>query len=116
MRFKKAFKCSRCPENNGENGCPMWWEMILKNSDTDETKITKACGFTQLPQMLALISTDTMHSVAASYDMRNKVIKNIGKVIFAINEKMNLEFKEEEIEEMSSIEDNDKKMIEDRGE
>lgn len=114
MRYKKAFKCSRCPERNDEYGCPMWWEIILKNNDTDETKVTKACGFTQLPQMLALISTDTMHSIAASYDMRNKVIQNVGKVIVAINEKMNLEFKEEEIEEMSSIENKDNKMIEDK--
>jgi hypothetical protein len=114
MVYKKAFKCSRCPENNTEKGCPVWWEMVLKNEETGQTKVTKACGFTLLPQLMAMVSTDTLHSVAASYDMRNKVVENVGKVIGAINDKLELNFEDEELKKMSSF--NSKLLEENKGE
>jgi len=113
MNYKKAFKCSKCPESNGELGCPVWWEVVLKNDETGEMKITKNCGFQILPEMMALVSTNSLHSVAASYDMRNKVIKNAGKIIGAINDKLELGFDKEEIEDMSSS-DEEVKFLEDR--
>lgn len=105
MTYKNAFKCKRCPESNGEKGCPVWWEVIMKNDETGETKVNKGCGFQILPSMMAMVSTNSLHSVAASYDMRNKVVKNVGKVIGAVNEKLNLGWDEGEIDDMSSTDE-----------
>ena len=112
MNYKNAWKCKKCPQNNGETGCPMWWEVVMKNDETGQTKVEKGCGFQILPSMMALVSTNSLHSVAASYDMRNKVVKNVGKVIGAVNEKLSLEFSKEDIEEMSST--NEELLIDDQ--
>jgi len=103
--FKNAWKCKKCPETNSEQGCPMWWEVVMKNDETGQTKVEKGCGFQLLPQMMALVSTNSLHATAASYDMRNKVIRNVGKVISAVNTKFQLDFKEEEIDEMSTTDE-----------
>ena len=101
LSYKNAWKCKKCPQTNNETGCPMWWEVVMKNDETGQTKVEKGCGFQLLPSMMALVSTNSLHSVAASYDMRNKVLKNVGKVISAVNTKLQLEFTEDDIEEMS---------------
>jgi len=103
VNYKNAWKCKKCPETNNDKGCPMWWEVVMKNDETGETKVEKGCGFQLLPQMMALVSTNSLHSVAASYDMRNKVVKNVGRVITAVNEKLQLDFSKEEVDEMSSV-------------
>ena len=90
MNYKKAFKCKNCPKNNGEQGCPMWWELMLQNQVTQEQKIEKACGYTLLPQLMINMLADTFHSTKAAYDMRNQVVKNIGKVIVAVKDKLEL--------------------------
>ena len=105
LSFKNAWKCKKCPETSNENGCPMWWEVVMKNDETGQTKVTKGCGFQILPQMMALVSTNSLHSVAASYDMRNKVVKNVGKVIHAVNTKLELGFDDKEVDEMSSVDE-----------
>lgn len=101
-RFKKAFKCKNCPQTNTENGCPMWWEIVMENDKTGEQRVDKGCGYQMLPQMMANISSKSLHAAAASYDMRNKVIKNAGMIIRAINSKMMLDFSDEELKEMEN--------------
>lgn len=105
MKFKNAWKCKKCPERNDENGCPAWWEMVLTNDVTNEQKIERTCGFLLMPQFFSMVCKDTAHSIAASYDMRNKVINNTGKVIRAINDKMDLGFVEDELIEMENPEE-----------
>jgi hypothetical protein len=87
MSFKMSFKCEDCPENNGKMGCPVWWELILKN-DVGEQKIEKGCGFQLMPYLITMTVKQSMHSTYAAYDMRNKVVKNVGKVIQAVQEKL----------------------------
>jgi hypothetical protein len=46
--------------------------------------------------------------------MRNKVVENVGKVIGAINDKLELNFEDEELKKMSSF--NSKLLEENKGE
>jgi hypothetical protein len=103
--FKNAFRCKKCPETTGEKGCPMWWEMVLTHDVTGEKKLEKACGYTLLPQLLILNYKQTTHGLWAAYDMRNKVVKNIGKVITAVKDKLQLpdELQFEQIEEGTEL-------------
>ena len=90
MNYKNAFKCKKCPESNGSKGCPLWWEIVMTHETTNDKKIEKACGYTLMPQLLVLNYKQTTHGLWAAYDMRNKVVKNVGKVITAVKEKLQL--------------------------
>ena len=89
MNYKNAFDCKNCPMTSGENGCPNWWEMIMVNH-VGEQKIEKNCGYQLLPSMMGLMCRQSEHATYAAYDMRNKVIENINKVIGAVHSKLNL--------------------------
>jgi hypothetical protein len=91
MKFKNAWNCKKCPETSEQpDGCPMWWEMIMTHDVTKEKKLEKGCGFQMLPQLLILNLSETSHCTYAAYDMRNKVVKNMGKVFQALNDKLQL--------------------------
>lgn len=49
QNYKKAFKCSKCPQSNGEDGCPCWNEVIMTNTQTGEDRVVKGCNFQILP-------------------------------------------------------------------
>ena len=91
LSFKNALNCKKCPETAQQpKGCPLWWEMIMTNDLTQEKKVNKGCGFQMLPELLTLGISETLHGTYAAYDMRNKVVKNMGKVFQALNEKFQL--------------------------
>lgn len=50
--YKKAFDCKRCPQNDTENGCPCWIELIWENMETGEKKIEKGCYFQLSPKLM----------------------------------------------------------------
>lgn len=105
--YKNAFKCKKCPESSNENGCPLWWEVILTN-DIGEQKLAKGCGYRLMPEMLAITCKQATHTTYAAYDMRNKVVDNVGKVITAIKDQLKIELPEDldlEIIEPLQIED-----------
>jgi hypothetical protein len=94
--FKNAFKCKKCPGNNQQPlGCPMWWEIILTNDATMEQKVEKGCGYQLLPQLIVMNYKEARHSTYASYDMRNKVVSRLSKVITAVKEQLKLDIPEE---------------------
>ena len=91
LKFKNALNCKKCPGTAEQpNGCPIWWEILMTNDITGEKKVEKGCGFQLLPQLLTFAIKESMHTTYAAYDMRNKVVKNMGKVIQAIAEKFQL--------------------------
>lgn len=106
-KFKNAFKCKKCPETSAERGCPLWWEVILTN-DTGRQKIEKGCGYQILPQMLVLTCKQAMHTTHAAYDMRNKVVKNVGKIITAVKDQLKLDIPDEIEDELKLIEGENK--------
>lgn len=89
MNYSQAFNCKKCPQSNGENGCPLWWEIILSNN-LNEQKIEKNCGYQLLPQMIVLVCKQTEHTTYAAYSMRNSVLETVGKVVQAIHHKLKL--------------------------
>lgn len=109
VQFKNAFKCKKCPGTCEQpNGCPVWWEILMTNEVTGEKKVEKGCGFQILPQLLIRNMGETIHGTYAAYDMRNKVVKNMGKVVAAIREKFELPAELEIKEENLQIENRDK--------
>lgn len=89
MNYKNAFNCKKCPQTNGENGCPNWWEMVMTNH-LGEQKVEKACGYQMTPQLIIQMCKQAEHTTYAAYDMRNKVVENVGKMISAVHQKLNL--------------------------
>jgi hypothetical protein len=105
MSFKNAFKCKNCPETNSEKGCPLWWEIMFTQDTTGEQKMEKNCGYILLPQLLIMTAKSANHTTYAAYDMRNKVVKNINKVIGAVKDKLELpdELKLEVVEDETPL-------------
>ena len=52
MNYKNAFICKKCPQSNGENGCPMWWEFSATNVESNQPVLKKMCGYQALPTFL----------------------------------------------------------------
>lgn len=75
MAYKRAFQCKKCPENNGPDGCPMWWETVWENAQGGETKLIKACGYTQLPLYLTEVIKASNRPAAATEGLRNQVAR-----------------------------------------
>ena len=50
--YKNAFKCKKCPQSNGENGCPMWWEFMAFEIGSSKEELKKMCGYQALPIFL----------------------------------------------------------------
>ena len=90
-KYKNALNCKKCPESAIQpDGCPMWWELLMTNDITGEKKVERGCGFQLLPQLLTIGIKESVHTTYAAYDMRNKVVKNMGRVFSAIQEKFQL--------------------------
>lgn len=71
-----CFDCDNCPmtaDTNAKRYCVMWWEIIMNNEDGKQ-KVEKGCGFSLMPVLMIESIKAADHSVAASYDMRNKVV------------------------------------------
>lgn len=78
MAYKKAFQCKKCPESNSENGCPMWWELMMDNVQSGESKLVKACGYTLMPVVLSHVVAASNRPAAAIESLRNAVLKAPG--------------------------------------
>lgn len=56
-KYRKAFACilDECPEKNGDDGCPAWYEDIFEKEDDPEAiKIVKDCMFPHIPTLLRI--------------------------------------------------------------
>lgn len=79
MAYKNAFNCKKCPQSNGENGCPVWWEIIHTETATGNEKVVKACGLSQdmLPSMLVEVIKASNRPAAEIGAMRQNVVDKI---------------------------------------
>lgn len=81
MAFKNGFNCAKCPENNGEKGCPCWIDgMAETNIQTGEERISRGCLFTFLPRWLTLVIQASNRPAAAFESARNEIVKAINTV------------------------------------
>ena len=84
--FKKAFKCSKCPQQSGENGCPLWWEILYTNVQTGEEVLKCGCGFTLMPLILIETLKSGNHAAEAAYRFREDVAKAMFHAVKKIKE------------------------------
>ena len=84
MKYKNAFKCHKCPEQNREEGCPAWNEIIMTNVQSGEEKIVKGCNF----QLMPLIMTEAIKASNTSTDTFAAIKNEIARGYFAIAEAM----------------------------
>lgn len=84
MNYKNAFKCKKCPQSNGENGCPAWWEWMAHTPETGEDNIMKMCGFQAMPIFLTRTMQISGGQQAAVEDMRNHLVEGFDRVAKAV--------------------------------
>ena len=69
VKYKNSFKCHKCPQSSGEDGCPAWNEIIMTNVQTGEDKIVKGCHFQVMPLIMvesikaSNVSTNTFAAI-----------------------------------------------------
>ena len=74
-RYRKAWRCHRCPESSGEDGCPAWTEYVERQPETGAERIVRECVFQALPKLL-LHTVAASHQAAATADHhRNEVLR-----------------------------------------
>jgi hypothetical protein len=78
--YKKAFNCKRCPQSNGEEGCPLWWETIQTNIQTGEECVTKGCGYQQLPVYLTEVIKASNRPAEEISKIREKAVEKIASI------------------------------------
>ncbi len=74
MNYAHAFECSECPESNGKNGCPMWWEFLAKDAGASQPELKKMCGYQALPTFLTEVISASNRPAAAIESMRNETV------------------------------------------
>jgi len=79
-RYKRAFKCARCPESASEDGCPCWVEFVVQEIASGETKINKMCVFQALPTLLTHVIKASNGPAAAVESTRNEIALGLAKI------------------------------------
>lgn len=80
MNYKHSMDCRHCPQNNTENGCPCWCEVVWTNLQTGEEKIIKNCLFQMLPEMLVEVIKASNRPSAAIESTRNEIVNGFLKL------------------------------------
>jgi len=84
--FKGAFKCSKCPQQSGDKGCPLWWEILYTNIKTGEEVLKCGCGFVLMPLMLMETLKSGNHAAEAAYRFREDVTRAMLTAINKVKE------------------------------
>jgi len=78
--YKKAFNCKRCPGRNDEDGCPMWWEVLLEDANNPAiTKTVKGCGYALTPDMFMMTAKAAWTQAATVQAMREEVSDKVSR-------------------------------------
>jgi LDH2 family malate/lactate/ureidoglycolate dehydrogenase len=85
---KHAFNCVKCPQKNGEGGCPAWWETQWTNALNGEQKIIKSCGFEQLPLYITELIKASSRPTAEMEQVRNEIAQGFGALAAAAQRKL----------------------------
>lgn len=83
-KYKNAFKCHKCPQSNGEDGCPAWNEVIMTEAQSGEQKIVKGCNFQLMPWIMTEAIKAANVSTGTSADIKNEVAKGFALVASAV--------------------------------
>lgn len=77
--YKKAMNCKKCPQSNGEDGCPVWLETTLTEQSTGSIKVQKGCGFQMIPMLLVNIAKVEDTRAAEVSQMKKEVVDSVTK-------------------------------------
>ena len=78
--YKNAFKCSKCPQSNGQDGCPAWVEIMQTNTATGEERLHKDCLFQQLPHLMVEVVKASNRPAAAVEEARNEIANGFNQL------------------------------------
>ena len=85
MNYQGAFECDDCPMNSDATrgrACPMWWETVWNKPSVSgmETKVVKACGYTQLPEFLVEVIKASNRPAAQISGVQNEIAEGLAKI------------------------------------
>lgn len=80
MNYKNAEKCHKCPQSNGENGCPWWWELMECN-DGGQERLHKTCGKVYLPVILVEVMKASNRPAAELSAMRQDMSRSMSRAV-----------------------------------
>jgi len=86
MNYKRAFKCHECPENNGEDGCPAWNEIVMTNIQSGNVEIMKGCNFQLMPFIMTEAIKASNTSASTFSDIKNEIARGYSLIAQAIPE------------------------------
>lgn len=87
MKYKNADKCHKCPQSNGEDGCPWWWELMERN-DQGQERLNKQCGKTYLPTLMVEVIKASNRPAAEMGAMRQEVAHAVSQAVALTMEKV----------------------------
>ena len=90
MNYKNANKCHKCPQSNGEKGCPHWMEITMKN-DTGGMKIDKACGHVLMPTLLMMTVNAANRTTEQVSGVQGEIAKGFEVLSILTNDKFKRE-------------------------
>lgn len=102
-KYKKAFKCNRCPQSGDENGCPMWWTTVQTEEKTGEQRVYKGCGFVLLPNYMEAMWSSMRSSAAAVEGNRNAIAKGFESVVQPMIKLVALAQRKQEQEDLQNL-------------
>lgn len=74
MTSKCALIGAPCPKTSDDSQpryCPAWWETTQVNEATGEVRVTKGCGWAQLPQFLNFMAHESRGAAVSAQEARN---------------------------------------------
>ncbi len=86
--FSNAFKCKKCPESNGKEGCPCWTELIQTNIATGEHKTTKNCIFQLMPMLLVEVIKASNRPAQEISSTKNEIAKGFKNITNVMSERL----------------------------
>lgn len=72
-RYSNAFKCKKCPQAPGPDGCPMWWEVVYTNVQSGEQVLKCGCGYVLLPLFLVENLKSGYQAAETAQRFRNEI-------------------------------------------
>ena len=92
-KYKNAFKCHKCPQTSDESGCPVWWEQVWTEQDTQEQVLTSGCGFVLVQTLMLDVVKQGFGARSEVNQMRKEVVNGVEQATARMLELQRLERK-----------------------
>ena len=92
-KYKNAFKCHKSPQTSDESGCPVWWEQVWTEQDTQEQVLTSGCGFVLVQTLMLDVVKQGFGARSEVNQMRKEVVNGVEQATARMLELQRLERK-----------------------